>query len=226
MTVMTNVVLVLKDSKGNIGIVKQLTDKDIIKIADAITDVGQVVDPATHMPIEATTASVGVVQLATADDITNGTAGKVVDAKELADALANVKPGGSVEFSAAAGENINAVGTPTVTYNDGTFTFNYLKGEKGDKGDKGDTPDTANYANSAGNADTVDGTHAWQMQTLASYGNTHGPTDWLMYCQYSVDGDGYFKLCCGDRSIGTKVDRANSSSWADSAGSVSNIWIG
>lgn len=449
MTVMTNVVLVLKDSEGNIGIVKPLTDKDIIKIADAITDVGQVVDPATHTPIEATTASVGVVQLATAQDIKDGTANKVVDAKELADVVTKIKYAGSANlnnpfslfepkwypmkisnlswilsdgtwyngdiyigaynklveayengtaksdtiggvtvsyrlssdglrvttdkssvdslysatgtawyfvidttnrkfvlprskafmqfgdepgkfteaglpditgdfnayswsdgissgcfsssvsnpsvvasgptermnydyfsfaasrsssvygksptvqpnsvtgylyfyvgdierdaniinvqelvadlkdqlarFSAAAGENINAVGTPTVTYNDGTFTFNYLKGEKGDKGDKGDTPDTANYANSAGNADTVDGTHAWQMQTLASNGNTHGPTDWLMYCQYSVDGDNYFKLCCGDRSIGTKVDRANSSSWADSAGSVSNIWIG
>ena len=154
MTVMTNVVLVLKDSKGNIGIVKPLTDKDIIKIADAITDVGQVVDPATHMPIEATTASVGVVQLATAQDIKDGTANKVVDAKELADALAKVGPVGSIEFSAVAGANIDAVGTPTVTYNDGTFTFNYLKGVKGDtgpqgiqgiqgpKGDKGDKGDT------------------------------------------------------------------------------------
>lgn len=148
MTVMTNVVLVLKDSEGNIGIVKTLTDKDIIKIADAITDVGQVVDPATHMPIEATTASVGVVQLATAQDIKDGTANKVVDAKELADALSKVGPGGYIEFSAAAGENINATGTPTVAYNDGTFTFNYLKGAKGDqgiqgpKGDKGDTGDT------------------------------------------------------------------------------------
>lgn len=148
MTVMTNVVLVLKDSEGNIGIVKPLTDNDIIKIANAITDVGQVVDPATHMPIEATTASVGVVQLATAQDITNGTANKVVDAKELADAIADIKLADSSKFSVVAGANIDTTGIPTVAYNNGTFTFNYLKGAKGDtgaqgiqgpKGDKGDT---------------------------------------------------------------------------------------
>lgn len=144
MTVMTNVVLVLKDSEGNIGIVKTLTDKDIIKIADAITDVGQVVDPATHMPIEATTAAVGVVQLATAQDIKDGTANKVVDAKELADAIADIKLADSAKFSVVAGANIDTTGIPTVAYNNGTFTFNYLKGAKGDqgiqgpKGDKGD----------------------------------------------------------------------------------------
>jgi len=148
MTVMTNVVLVLKDSEGNIGIVKPLTDNDIIKIANAITDVGQVVDPATHMPIEATTASVGVVQLATATDIENGTAGKVVDAKELADAIGDIKLADSSKFSVVAGENIDATGIPTVAYNNGTFTFNYLKGAKGDqgiqgpKGEKGDKGDT------------------------------------------------------------------------------------
>ena len=139
MTVMTNVVLVLKDSEGNIGIVKPLTDNDIIKIANAITDVGQVVDPATHMPIEATTASVGVVQLATAQDITNGTAGKVVDAKELADAIGDIKLADSAKFSVVAGANIDATGIPTVAYNNGTFTFNYLKGAKGDQGIQGDT---------------------------------------------------------------------------------------
>lgn len=151
MTVMTNVALVLKDSQGNIGIVKSLTDKDIIKIANAITDVGQVVDPATHMPIEATTASVGVVQLATAQDIKDGTANKVVDAKELADAIGDIKLADSSKFSVVAGANIDTTGIPTVTYNNGTFTFNYLKGAKGDtgaqgiqgpKGDKGDTGDT------------------------------------------------------------------------------------
>ena len=294
MTVMTNVVLVLKDSEGNIGIVKTLTDNDIIKIANAITDVGQVVDPATHMPIEATTASVGVVQLATAQDITNGTANKVVDAKELADAIADIKLADSSKFSVVAGANIDTTGIPTVTYNNGTFTFNYLKGAKGDqgiqgatgpKGDKGDTgpqglkgdtgatgpqgpkgdkgdqgiqgiqgpkgdtgatgpqgpkgdtgpqgpqgpqgpkgdtPDTANYANSAGNADTVDGSHAWQMQTLAADGSVHGGA-WQMQCQHNVDGDSYFKLYCGDKSVGTKVDRASSAGWADSAGNADTL---
>ena len=139
MTVMTNVVLVLKDSEGNIGIVKPLTDNDIIKIANAITDVGHVVDPATHMPIEATTASVGVVQLATAQDIKDGATNKVVDAKELADAIGDIKLADSSKFSVVAGANIDATGIPTVAYNNGTFTFNYLKGAKGDKGDTGAT---------------------------------------------------------------------------------------
>jgi hypothetical protein len=46
-------------------------------------------------------------------------------------------------IKAAAGSNINTVGTPSVTANtsgnETTFTFNNLKGAKGDKGDKGDT---------------------------------------------------------------------------------------
>lgn len=124
---------------------EQYNDKIYPKIKNLETDVGQVVDPATHMPIEATTASVGVVQLATAQDITNGTANKVVDAKELADAIADIKLADSSKFSVVAGANIDATGIPTVAYNNGTFTFNYLKGAKGDtgaqgpKGDKGDT---------------------------------------------------------------------------------------
>ena len=139
MTVINNATLILKDSQGNEGIVKSFTNNDINKIANAITDVGQVVDPATHMPIEATTASVGVVQLATAQDITNGTAGKVVDAKELSDAIADIKLADSSKFSVVAGANIDATGIPTVAYNNGTFTFNYLKGAKGDQGIQGDT---------------------------------------------------------------------------------------
>lgn len=81
---------------------------------------------------------------------------------------------------------------------------------------------SCNYANSSGNADTVDGSHAWQMQTLSSTGVTHGSNEWLMQCQYNVDGDGYFKLYCGDKSIGTKVDRATNAGYADSTGSCSS----
>ena len=139
MTVINNATLILKDSQGNEGIVKSFTNNDINKIANAITDVGQVVDPATHMPIEATTASVGVVQLATAQDIKDGTANKVVDAKELSDAIADIKLADSSKFSVVAGANIDATGIPTVAYNNGTFTFNYLKGAKGDQGIQGDT---------------------------------------------------------------------------------------
>jgi hypothetical protein len=99
MTVIANAGLVLKDSQGNKGIVKSFTDNDIDKISSAITDVGQVVDPSTHMPIEATTASVGVVQLATAQDIKDGTANKVVDAKELADVVTKIKYAGSANLN-------------------------------------------------------------------------------------------------------------------------------
>lgn len=45
----------------------------------------------------------------------------------------------STGIKVSAGSNINSVGTPSVSYSNGTFTFNYMKGSKGDKGDKGDT---------------------------------------------------------------------------------------
>ena len=67
------------------------------------------------------------------------------------------------------------------------------------------------------NADTVDGVHAWQMQTLDNNGNPHGSSAWLMQVRHNIDSDGYFKLICGDGSVGTKVDKANSSNSATSA---------
>lgn len=45
--------------------------------------------------------------------------------------------GGIPSIKAAAGAHINTSGTPTVTINGATFTFDYLKGEKGEKGDTG-----------------------------------------------------------------------------------------
>lgn len=45
--------------------------------------------------------------------------------------------GGIPSIKAAAGSHINTPGTPTVTINGETFTFDYLKGEKGEKGDTG-----------------------------------------------------------------------------------------
>ena len=74
----------------------------------------------------------------------------------------------------------------------------------------------AGYITSAGscasatNSDKVDGSHAWEMQTLSAAGQTHGSTDWVMKCQHNVDGDSYFKIFCGNKSIGTKVDYASS----------------
>ena len=74
---------------------------------------------------------------------------------------------------------------------------------------------SCNYANSSGNADTVDGSHAWQMQTLNAGGHTHGSVNWLLQCQHKADGENYFKLYVGDKSIGTKVDRASSAAYAE-----------
>lgn len=108
MTVINNATLILKDKQGNEGVVKSLTDNDINKIANAITDVGQVVDPATHMPIEATKTSAGVVQLATAQDITNGTAGKVVDAQELNN-FAQTLPAANGVTNVSSGDNSNQI---------------------------------------------------------------------------------------------------------------------
>ena len=196
MTVINNATLILKDSQGNEGIVKSFTDKDIDKISNAITNINQIVNPVTHMPIEATTASVGVVQLATAQDIKDGAANKVVDAKELADAIGDIKLADSSKFSVVAGANIDATGIPTVAYNNGTFTFNYLKGAKGDQGiqgdtgpqgpqgPKGDTPDTANYANSAGNADTLDGLHEYSF--LRNRGNTSANGEGTLWSQIGI----------------------------------------
>ena len=45
--------------------------------------------------------------------------------------------GGIPSIKVAAGAHINTPGTPTVTINGATFTFDYLKGEKGEKGDTG-----------------------------------------------------------------------------------------
>lgn len=45
--------------------------------------------------------------------------------------------GGIPSIKVAAGAHINTPGTPAVTINGATFTFDYLKGEKGEKGDTG-----------------------------------------------------------------------------------------
>ena len=61
-------------------------------------------------------------------------------------------------------------------------------------------------------ADTVDGVHAWNMQTLDAAGSPHGSNSWLMKIQHNIDNDGYFKIMCGDGTVGTKVDMSSTSS--------------
>lgn len=77
-------------------------------IASLVTDIGKLIDPVSHLPIEATTASVGVVQLATAQDVKDGTANKVVDAKELIN-FAQTLPAANGITDVSSGDNSNQI---------------------------------------------------------------------------------------------------------------------
>lgn len=224
-------------------------------IASLVTDIGKLIDPVSHLPIEATTASVGAVQLATATDIENGTANKVVDAKELIN-FAQTLPAANGITDVSSGDNSNHIvvskfgGSKTLTIDNVEHAGNADEATHASQADTATSANSVawsnvsgrptavssftndsgyitsagscNYANSAGNADTVDGSHAWQMQTLAADGSVHGGA-WQMQCQHNVDGDSYFKLYCGDKSIGTKVDRASSAGWAEGADHLGDL---
>lgn len=106
-----NIVLVDKD--GNKGYVRSLSNNDINKIKQVISDAALIVDSESHELIEATTSSLGVVQLADAAAIAAGTEGRIVDAKQLkavSDRMVNgVHYKGSVdEFSDLPTENVEA----------------------------------------------------------------------------------------------------------------------
>lgn len=77
----SNIVLVDKD--GNKGYVRSLSNNDINKIKQVISDAALIVDSESHELIKATTTSLGVVQLADAAAIAAGTEGRIVDAKQL-----------------------------------------------------------------------------------------------------------------------------------------------
>lgn len=79
-----NASLIFKDKDGNIGHLKALSANDIVKIQAARDHVAKVVNQTTGEVIAATTSSLGAVQLASDDDVTNAVVGKVVDAKQLA----------------------------------------------------------------------------------------------------------------------------------------------
>lgn len=147
MTVINNATLILKDSQGNEGIVKSFTDNDIDKISNAITDVGQVVDPATHMPIEATKTSAGVVQLATATDIENGTAGKVVDAQELNN-FAQTLPAANGVTDVSSGDNSNQLVVSRIGGSKTLTIDNVEHADNADEATHATQADTATSANS------------------------------------------------------------------------------
>lgn len=105
--------IVLVDKEGNKGYVRSLSNNDINKIKQVISDAALIVDSDSHELIEATTTSLGVVQLADAAAIAAGTEGRIVDAKQLkavSDRMVNgVHYKGSVdEFSDLPDENVEA----------------------------------------------------------------------------------------------------------------------
>lgn len=69
-----------------------------------------------------------------------------------------------------------------------------------------------------GNADTVDGTHAWQMQTLSNEGGSHGSAH-ILTCQYT-NSEGLFRFKVPDHQI--IVNKADYATSAGSATSASN----
>lgn len=73
-----------------------------------------------------------------------------------------------------------------------------------------------------GNADTVDGTHAWQMQTLSDNGITHGTTH-ILTCQYT-NSEGMFRLKVPDfQTIVNKADYATSAGSATNASNADTV---
>ena len=110
MTTVANASVVFKDKNGNVGTVKGASANDITKISNAISDVAQVVNPTTHLPINATTSSVGVVQLADSAAVSAGTSGRVVDAAQLKDAIEHVTPAGNLMTTDTA-QTVTAVKT-------------------------------------------------------------------------------------------------------------------
>ena len=110
MTTVANASVVFKDKNGNVGTVKGASANDITKISNAISDVAQVVNPTTHLPINATTSSVGVVQLADSAAIAAGTTGRIVDAAQLKDAIEHVTPAGNLMTTDTA-QTVTAVKT-------------------------------------------------------------------------------------------------------------------
>ena len=110
MTVVNNASVIFEDKNGNVGKVKAPSANDITKISTPISDVAQVVDPTSHLPINATTSSVGVVQLADSAAVAAGTSGRVVDAAQLKDAIEHVTPAGNLMTTDTA-QTVTAVKT-------------------------------------------------------------------------------------------------------------------
>ena len=90
MAELKNASLLFKDKDGNFGKVSLFTANDIAKLQLTRDHVAKIVDQSTGELIQATTSSLGVVQLASDSDVTSATVGKVVDAKQLSEVKAKL----------------------------------------------------------------------------------------------------------------------------------------
>ena len=152
-----NAQLVLKDKDGNVARLKNLGPDDIVKINNAIADIGKLVDPVSHLPIKATATTVGVVQLADDEAIAAGTTGRVVDAKQLQDALLGVSPANCVT-NVAAGSTANKIKVTKDGYTTTIVIDNVEHASFANQATHATLADTADISARATKAD--DATHA------------------------------------------------------------------
>ena len=161
-----NAQLVLKDKNGNVARIQNLGPDDIAKIHNAIADIGKLVDPVSHLPIKATTTTVGVVQLADDEAIAAGTTGRVVDAKQLQDAVMGVSPANCVT-NVVAGSTANKIKVTKDGYTTTIEIDNVEHASFANQATHATLADTADIAAKATNADNAahaakadDATHA------------------------------------------------------------------
>ena len=105
--------VILKDKNGNIGTLRSLSQNDVNKIKQGLTDVALIVDSSTHELIKATDTVTGATRFATTSELATGTSNVAVDAaayKALNDKMQNgVHYKGTVAtFDALPADNVEA----------------------------------------------------------------------------------------------------------------------
>ena len=105
--------VILKDKDGNIGTLRSLSQNDVAKIQQGLTDVALIVDSSTHELIKATDTVTGATRFATASELATGTSNVAVDAaayKALNDKMQNgVHYKGTVAtFDALPADNVES----------------------------------------------------------------------------------------------------------------------
>ena len=105
--------VILKDKDGNIGKLRSLSQNDVAKIQQGLTDVALIVDSSTHELIKATDTVNGATRFATSEELRIGASNLAVDAaafKSLSEKMVNgVHYKGTVAtFDALPADNVEA----------------------------------------------------------------------------------------------------------------------